>query len=738
MSAWWTERQRADWRSRLGLGAAEPVGGGAPRFLPLAPPRPGRPASTTLPSPRPRDARLLTPPSAASAAASLRFARGRRHPSGSVDLERPAGGEPGAGFRGGAGAAVWSQLGRSGDRPLAGTTSQDLLQRFLAERLLGVLQPPLESYLGRRSAIEWPRPFFPYQLDGIRALVEREVLLLADDMGLGKTIQAVAALRILIHLRRVESALLVVPAGLVTQWQAALREWAPELRVSTVRGQSHERSWQWQAPAHVYLTSYETLRSDFTGSRRSPPRRRTWDLVLLDEAQRIKNRDSELARVCKQLPRRRAWALTGTPLENHAEDLASICEFLTPWEEGERLPRLVPGRELAALHATLQLRRKKAEVLRQLPAKSIVEVGVQFGPAQRESYHRAERDGVVWLRRLGAAARITHVLELITRLKQICNFCPATGESAKLLDLEERLDTLADEGHKALVFSQYADDRYGVHALARRLQRFHPIAYTGGLSAAERDRAIAAFKRRQESRALILSLRAGGQGLNLQEASYVFHFDRWWNPATERQAEDRAHRLGQQLPVTVYKYICEDTVEERIDRVLRRKQALFDQLVDDVSIDLARHLTQDELFGLFGLDPPVGAGPATSPGTGSPFAGMSGAGFERWLADVLRRLGWTVVRTARTRDGGTDLHAERADAAGIETVLYLQCKNQQAPVGVTAVRELNGVLERGMQGVVASPSGFTADAARFADDRGIGLWDAERLEALARQAGVEG
>jgi superfamily II DNA or RNA helicase len=735
MSAWWTERPRPpSLRERLGIGAAEPVGAGAPRFLPLAPPRLGEAANATPEWPRLGGPRRLRTPVAQGEAASLRPVASRLAAAGTVDLslETDAAFGPAAyGLRGGA--ASWGMVPAP---PPAPSTATEPLGPSLAERLLTRLQPPLASYLGRQAVIEWPRDFFPYQREGIRALVEHEALLLADDMGLGKTVQTIAALRILLHLRRIEAALLVVPAGLVIQWQRALREWAPELRTSTVKGQPHERSWQWQAPAHLYLTSYETLRSDFSDNPRSPPRRRVWDVVVLDEAQKIKNRDSEVSRVCKRLPRRRAWALTGTPLENDLEELASLCEFLAQWQEGDRPLRLAPGPELAARHAELQLRRKKSEVLPQLPPKSVVEIPLQLAPSQRHSYERAEREGVVWLRELGGLASITHVLELVTRLKQLCNFCPATGESAKLADLEERLETLADEGHKALIFSQYTDERYGVRALARRLVRFQPLAYTGDLSAGERDAVITAFKQRPLSRALILSLRAGGQGLNLQEASYVFHFDRWWNPATERQAEDRAHRLGQASPVTVYKYICEGTIEERIHRVLRRKQALFEQLVDDVSIDLGRHLTQDELWGLFGLTPPGGSAPA--PRAAPAFAELSGDEFERYLADLLRRLGWTVARTPRTRDGGVDLRATKLDATGVEAVLDIQCKHQQAPVGVAAVRELNGVLERGAQGVIASPSGFTADATRFAYERGIKLWNAGRLQNLAREAGVGG
>jgi SNF2 family DNA or RNA helicase len=484
-----------------------------------------------------------------------------------------------------------------------GDPSQEPSEPSLAKRLTSLLQAPLESFLTGQGVVEWPHPFFDYQRDGVRVLIAREAVLLADDMGLGKTVQAAAALRVLFRLRRIDSALLVVPAGLILQWRRALREWAPELRTSTIRGAASERAYQWQAAVHVYITSYETLRSDFTENVSSPPRRRVWDVVVLDEAQKIKNRDSEISRVCKRLPRRRAWALTGTPLENHIDDLASICEFVQPWNDGDEPLRLSAGPELLERHRSLQLRRRKSEVLTQLPPKTVIEVTLQIAGEQQASYESAERDGILRLKGLGEEVRITHVLELITRLKQICNSCPASGESAKLDDIDARLETLSSEGHRALIFSQYTA-RHGVREIVDRLRRFEPVAYTGALTMGDRDRAITTFKSSPAHKALVLSLRAGGQGLNLQEASYVFHFDRWWNPAVENQAEDRSHRLGQISPVTVYKYVCDNTIEERIAGILRDKQALFDQVVDDVSIDLQKHLSQDELFGLFGLEPP--------------------------------------------------------------------------------------------------------------------------------------
>jgi SNF2 family DNA or RNA helicase len=467
-----------------------------------------------------------------------------------------------------------------------------------------LLQLPEQPHLPLEHTLEWVKKPFRYQIEGIEMLISREALLLADDMGLGKTIQAISAIRILTYQKRLAQTLIVVPPVLILQWRREIHLIAPELLLSTIYGPVEDRAYQWDSPAQIFLIGYETLREDFTDNPQSPPRRKVWDLVVLDEAQKIKTKNTEISRKCKLLLRKRAWALTGTPLENRVEDLTSILEFTRSLKPGEELPRIVPGTRMRELHRNLQLRRKKTEVLLQLPPKMISTISLPLTGKQRETYDKAEKEGILQLKEKGDSIRISNVLELILRLKQICNFCPVSEESSKMEDILERINTLIAEGHRAIIFSQFIDANYGVLAISHRLRHFQPLVFTGSLNLQNKDILIRKFKTDPSRKVMILSLRAGGQGLNLQEASYVFHFDRWWNPAIEHHAEDRAHRQGQSSPVHVYRYTCENTIEERIENILQRKQRLFNDLVDDVTIDLRLRFTEEELFGLFGLTLP--------------------------------------------------------------------------------------------------------------------------------------
>ena len=487
---------------------------------------------------------------------------------------------------GGSAAAMYHGIPRSG--------------ASLLERLRRVLAAPSEPASTSWPAhLRWVAELLPFQRIGVQALLASDRLLLADDMGLGKTVQAVAALRILRAKGTIRNCLIVAPATLLSQWRAELDRWAPELQAIIVQGRADERAWLWVAESDVKIVSYETLRADSDPGDAGPPGRRRWDIVIADEAQRIKNRN-RTSEVLKRLERVRSWALTGTPLENDEDELASIMEFVDHDPSGGRR-RYHPGLELRSRHATLQLRRKKLEVLDDLPPKRTTTLELGLAPAQRNTYDRLEREGIVRLKALRSEDRVQHVLALITRLKQVCNVDPVTGASSKLDDIKGRLAELAAEGHKALVFSQYVGEPFGVAAIAKRFKRFSPLVITGAVPMDERAEVVRRFRSGSDHQLLILSLRVGGLGLNLQEASYVFHLDRWWNPATEAQADDRTYRFGQSVKVNVFKYTCLDTIEARIEEILRRKRKLFDEVVDDVSLDVSSRFTRAELLELFGL-----------------------------------------------------------------------------------------------------------------------------------------
>jgi SNF2 family DNA or RNA helicase len=554
------------------------------------------------------------------------------------------------------------------------------------------------------------RRLYPFQEEGVRALTSRPAVLLADDMGLGKTVQAASAMAELAQRGQLLRALVIAPRGLLTQWRRALEEWAPDLSVIRVEGSADERAWRWRAAKNVYLAGYESVRND-AGALRARP----WDLVVLDEAQRIKNRDAATSAVLKRIPRLRSWALTGTPLENRADDLASILEFVAPNEEGRPIRSLSAGPSLAMRQAELQLRRRKEDVLTDLPPKTVVRVDLSLEADQRRSYQAIETEARTRLGALGERASVMNVLEAITRLKQVCNFCPDTGRSAKEDDLRERMTEIAAADHAALVFSQWTNDRFGVQRIANGIAAFRPLTYTGAMTADERDAAIRRFDEDPARRALVLSLRAGGQGLNLQRASYVVHFDRWWNPAVEDQATDRSHRTGQTSPVTVYEYVCNGTIEERIEALLEQKRALFRSLVDGISMDLSKTLTPSELFGLFGLRAPARLR-----------RGASGDLRDR-ARILLEGTGWTVSISVDV-DPAIALRAERADEVGRTASLCVAIARSPDDVEIAEALRAEVGTHAGDRGVLIVTETPSERLAATAERASIELWRMPALE----------
>ena len=466
----------------------------------------------------------------------------------------------------------------------------------LQDRLSYVLQPPLETLLNT-EALSFPFQPFPYQYEGVAFLYPRVSAVLADEMGLGKTMQAITAIRLLLHAGEVRSVLLVCPKPLVTNWKREFTLWAPEIPIAVIEGDQAKRAWQWQlADVPVRIANYEVVNRD-RDVLTIPDLR--FDLVVLDEAQRIKNRASTTSHVVRSIDRGRSWALTGTPVENSPEDLIGIFEFLAPGH----LHAAMKPRRMGQAAGDYVLRRTKDKVLTELPPKLFRDAEIELSPEQRHSYQLAEDEGVLRLTEMGESATIQHVFELVLRLKQICNFDPATGESAKFEQLSADLEEVAASGRKAIIFSQWVNT---LRTLADRLRCYSPLEYHGQIPSSQRDAIIQEFKDNPRRHVILMSYGAGGVGLNLQFAEYVFLFDRWWNPAVEDQAINRAHRIGAAGPVTVTRFLTLSTIEQRIHQVLEEKRELFDTIFSGAEPHKHLGLTQQEIFGLFQLRCPHG------------------------------------------------------------------------------------------------------------------------------------
>jgi SNF2 family DNA or RNA helicase len=464
----------------------------------------------------------------------------------------------------------------------------------LEDRLFFLLQPPLEIVF---AADKLALPFdpFPYQFDGIAFLFPRHAAILADEMGLGKTMQSICAIRLLIRSGQASRVLLICPKPLMTNWRREFALWAPELTVAIIEGDAAKRRWLWeQDDIPIKIANYELLGRDQDAFLHPATH---FDLVMLDEAQRIKNTDSTTAEIACQIPRTRSWALTGTPIENTPDDLVGIFEFLAP----RHVHKGMPLKALAEAVRDFILRRTKDMVMTDMPPRLMRDAEIDLHPAQRLAYQMAEEEAVIQLNALGDSITIQHVFEKVLRLKQICNFDPVTGASAKLERLEADLEEVAASGRKAIVFSQWVNV---IDKLEAALKRFHPLCYHGRIPSNQRDGVIERFRNDSKSSVLLMSYGAGSVGLNLQFCNYVFLFDRWWNPAIEDQAINRAHRIGVKGAVTVTRMTSMDTIEQRIHDILEHKRQIFAAVLADAGSPASLGMNEAEIFGLFNLKSP--------------------------------------------------------------------------------------------------------------------------------------
>ncbi|MCR5163855.1 MAG: DEAD/DEAH box helicase [Thermoguttaceae bacterium] len=470
----------------------------------------------------------------------------------------------------------------------------------LEDRLRYLLQPPLEQLYTDKNLV-FPFVPFHYQWEGVSFLYSRDSAILADEMGLGKTMQAITTVRLLLRNGDIRNVLFVCPKPLVTNWKREFEVWAPEIPILVIQGDRVRREWQWGLQdIPVKIANYELLNRDrdiFAPKKGIP---KHFDLVVLDESQRIKNIRSATSSAARAISRTRNWAMTGTPIENSPEDLVGIFEFLSPGYLSSDMKPSVMSRAVQ----DYILRRTKDLVQKDMPPRLYRDAELFMTPEQQETYTMAESQGALRLSEMGDAVTIQHVFELVLRLKQICNFDPCTGESPKLQRLEADLEEIAASGRKAIVFSQWTET---IFRLAKHLERFGALQYHGKIPPAKRDAVVQKFKNSPDHHVLLMSYATGAVGLNLQFCNYVFLFDRWWNPAIEDQAINRAHRIGVKGAVTITRFLMINTIEERINRILEEKRALFETILSGSREEPKKlGLTQEAVFGLFKLKSPKG------------------------------------------------------------------------------------------------------------------------------------
>lgn len=459
-------------------------------------------------------------------------------------------------------------------RPVGQTLGDYRRLRLKTEALLYPLFQPNPSF----------EELYPYQADGVEWLLSRKRGILADDMGLGKTIQVISAIRVLFHSASLRRALIMAPKGLMANWEYEFSRWSPELGVAVITPGASIREDAWKALVerrHVLITNYEQLRD--------PPRillERVPELIVADEAHRLRNRESQVTLGSVQLRSDRFWALTGTPLERDIEDFATLLSMVDPDKFSPEDSRLHPT-SLRSRARPYIMRRRKQDVLSQLPKVIETEETLELTDKQQEAY----RNSIAHYRR---NTRPGNDLALLTRLLAICDIETEGHTSCKIDRILDLLRDIYAVREKAVVFS------HRLAALRQLRDRINQlfgagrcIILTGEMDALERERAVSRFRSDESVIALLASSRVGGEGLTLVEANHVLFVNLWWNPSANQQARDRVVRIGQQRIVQVYRFFCQGTVEESLKQILEVKKSLFIDTIEklaDAEVGICRRV----------------------------------------------------------------------------------------------------------------------------------------------------
>ncbi|MBG7601824.1 MAG: DEAD/DEAH box helicase [Gammaproteobacteria bacterium] len=499
--------------------------------------------------------------------------------------------------------------------------------KWLASELEALRSPEQAKQVNPGKALK--AKLRPYQQEGVNWLwlLSRLGLgaCLADDMGLGKTMQVIALLLALKKRRSDNPSLLVLPASLLGNWKTELDYFAPSLRCLFIHSsQLNKKRMDEMAEEHAALQDLDLVLTTYgTLMRQEWLQQQKWRLLVLDEAQAIKNPAARQSKAVKRLEAESRIALTGTPVENRLSDLWSLFDFLNPGLLGSarrfkgfvkslserKSDQYAPLRNLVAPYILRRLKSDRS-IINDLPEKTEVAAYCGLSKAQAVLYQQAVKQMAQAIENLDGIKRRGLVLSYLLRFKQICNHpSQLLGDdeyepkkSGKFQRLAELCEEIASRQEKLLVFTQFREMTTPLaNFLAQQFGRPGLVLH-GGTAVKQRQKLVEKFQDEEGPPFFILSLKAGGTGLNLTQASHVIHFDRWWNPAVENQATDRAFRIGQKNNVLVHKFVCQGTVEEKIDALINEKTALANDLLEGSANTLLTEMDDKALLNLVSLD----------------------------------------------------------------------------------------------------------------------------------------
>lgn len=475
-------------------------------------------------------------------------------------------------------------------RMQADNRSQKYKNLSLFDLVMPVLMPSIDLEIF--STLDFPNKLFDYQVQGVKFLISNRSALLADQMGTGKTVMTTTAMRILFIKGLLKKALIIAPSSLLSVWEEHIRRWAPEISFTTVYQEKRYREILWKIKSHVYIVSYDTLKYDYKDNL---PILKDFlkdvDLVVVDEAHNIKNKDTLKSKAVKYISKKAKyrWALSGTPLQNHIKEILSVYEFLKP---DYKPNQNITEEEVKSLIKPIMLRRLKKDVLNELPEKFPPEIErFELSALQRDYYEKflnAEKkrlesfyDRHKFDKNLSFLMK-QNIIYSLQKLRQICNFPPESMTSPKAERVVEIVREIVENDEKVIIFSNFVKE--GVNKIVENLKNTFPqnmiTTYDGSMNQTQRDVSVKKFMEDSSCKIFVGTLNTASEGLTLTSGSYVIFFDLHWNPAKMWQAEDRVHRIGQKNKVNIFYFVTNNTIEEKILTKLNQKRIMIENIVD--------------------------------------------------------------------------------------------------------------------------------------------------------------